>query len=302
MKICPNCKTKMSDSYTHCSVCGCDLSAAYIVDSATYNKSVEQGRNQRVVVTLVTAIVVIAAIVAACVAFYYINNKNAEQIYKEAYSALHDTDLTYISSSTKSLVEKASKKASSPFIDKNTRKKIEDLEKVAKEYTLLGEVENKLASGNLSRVTVTELSDKFESISTNEVKRSDRYKNVKPYIQSTKFKYENKAWAESALEELKKDSDTISVWSRNNGIAYYTGAVYFAEDNGNGMTVILEDYNGGTYTLVMEYNYYNSSGTWNSSIDKLKEKLKINTPCVMAAVVAEGYSSDKIFLYKYITK
>lgn len=298
MKICPSCKTKMSDSYNDCSVCGCDLSGAYVVDSATYNSNVVYNRKRSKIIKINIVIATIVVLAASCVAFYYISNKSAEQCYKEAYSSLFDIDLTHISSNTESLIEKAVKKSASPFVDEETRKKIEDLDIIATEYEMLGEIENKLSSGNISEDGITELESKFGNIKTNEVMRSERYSNVKPYIKSIVFKYKNKSWADNALKEIKnKYADNIASWSRNNRVIYYTGSVYLSNQYGDNVEVILEDFNGDTHTLELVYNYGNDS--WNDYLLEIVNILKNNQSCVMAVAAAEGYGIDQVFACSY---
>lgn len=300
MKICPNCKTKMSDTYTNCSVCGCDLSGAYMMDAAVYNQQARQNQMQKTMLKIVAAVVIIAAVIGGVKFISYKTNKDIQQLYKTAHSAIYDSDFMTLSNDTKVLIEIVSKKASSPFVSKKDRKKVRSLERVVKECEMLEELENKLLSNKLTITDFNELEDKLSSINESDIKHSERYALVKKSIETESFKCKNKTWADNALTDMKNNSETINSWGRNYQIKYYTGSPSFVEGNDECVNILLEDYNGDLHDLYMYYNY-NESNTWDSSIGKLRKVIEAETPCVMVVAVAQDYYSERIISFNYIT-
>lgn len=300
MKICPNCKTKMSDTYTHCSVCGCDLSGAYMMNSAVYNQHKRQNQIQKTVLTIVVVVAVIAAVIAGVTFLSYKTNNDVRLLYKTAHSAMYDSDFMSLSEDTKAIIEKASKKASSPFVSKSTREKVKSLESVVKECELLDELENKLLSNKLTITDFNELEDKLRDINESDIKRSERYASVKKSIETESFKYKNKTWADNTLNDMKNGSETINSWGGNYQIKYYAGSPSFVEGDEECVNILLEDYNGDLHDLYMYYNY-NESNTWDSSISKLRKVIEAEIPCVMAVAVAQDYYSERIISFNYIT-
>lgn len=290
MKICPNCKTQMSDNYNNCSVCGCDLSGVPKVDAVSYMHQQRNNNKQNTGKKVLSFIAIVAACIVGFIILFNISDKQAHELYDEAYAAIYDIDSTYISSSTQSIVNKAAKKTKSLFISGETREKLNDLSTTCNDFVILGKIENQMAQGNVSN-NINTIIEELDSISSSNVKSSSRYKNVAPYVQAKKFKQEQKSWAESALKDLTVDSS----WNRYS-ISYYKGLATLITNDESHVEIMIEDYDNNTHWLELGYNYDEVS-SWDSSLGKLINNLKNNQSCVMVAAAVDYIGTYSIVSY-----
>jgi RNA polymerase subunit RPABC4/transcription elongation factor Spt4 len=319
---CPMCKSVMNGDYGICPVCKWDIEhARWSSSEAQYewnngssttaplspanynsysgNSAHSSGGKIGIIVGLSIAVFLTAVFLFY---MYKTENQQALELYNMAYNSLYDTDVTYISSTTKNMIDNAADQADSIFVSDKTKEKISKLRQEGLDYQRLAEVES-LIQNNAGR-NITAIKEKMDKISSQSAKNDERYTDILPYIKATEFKMENKKWADEKLAELKSDhSDTIQSWNRNHNIHYYTGAAYFISGDEEGMEIMLEDYDGNYQYLNIYYNYDEGSA-WDKSLGELRHLLENNeTPCVMAAIAAENYDDlDRIFLYSYRNK
>lgn len=319
---CPMCKSVMNGDYGICPVCKWDIehvrwssskaqyewnngsSTTAPLSPANYNSYAGNSAHSSGGKIGIIVGLSIAAFLTAIFLFYMYKTENQQalELYNMAYNSLYNTDVTYISSTTKNMIDNAADQADSRFVSDKTKEKISKLHQEGLDYQRLAEIE-RLIQNNAGR-NITAIKEKMDTISSQNVKNDERYTDILPYIKATEFKMENKKWADEELAELKSySSDTIQSWNRNHNIHYYTGAAYFISGDEEGMEIMLEDYDGNYQYLNIYYNYDEGS-SWDKSLGELRHLLENNeTPCVMAAIAAENYDDlDRIFSYSYRNK
>lgn len=300
---CKHCGSENNDNSLFCTECGEKFnSVANINYEHQYNNTSSPIHRKRNSVGI--AIVIIAAIVIPTSIFLYTKysseNQKALYLYNIAYDSLYNTDITYISNKTKTLINKAVNQADSPFVSASIKQDIAALQDEGNDYTLLSEIEDILIN---EKDNIEEVTEKMRYITSDTVKNDERYTSILPYVKSLEFKQSQKAWAENKLEELKTEhASSIDSWSRTHYILYYIGSISLSEaysPDGDGFAVTLEDYSGYTRTLWLWYNNLDVSDTWNSNLSELKNHLINKDNCIIAAITADDGISEQIFSYSY---
>ena len=117
MKICPSCKTQMSDSYNNCSVCGCDLSNITTIDFVAHNMSQKEESNKKN--SMISAVILII-VVAVIGGYFFIQQKTNATVsdnYNDLYATFKDSDKSNISQRIKTDLEKLKEDASSSLVN-----------------------------------------------------------------------------------------------------------------------------------------------------------------------------------------
>lgn len=309
---CPDCGSIMKNGYTKCPVCDFDFRTGrkgqheefvYIGASSreyeganTYQKSKIHSINH-VPIVVFASVAVIALTIVSCKLFF--ENRAAQDLYNMAYTAVYDTDMTYVSQRTEQLVNSAYEQAQSIFVLSDTKNRIEELKQISDDYLKLAEAEQLMSDNPIDNFS--SIQSRINNINSPDVKMSDRYKYIEPLIENIKFQVNNRSWAEKKLVELQETKiDTIKSWSKSHVINYYSGLVYFVDKNEQtGLEIRLDDYNGNSHYLRLAYNY-EEGNTWDKHIGEISQQLLSGKRCVMAAITANDYSDyEQVFTYSY---
>lgn len=309
---CPDCGSIMEKGYTVCPVCNFDFRTGrkgvrerFIYRPLSFEGNDPAysyyGKARRTVnpapIIICVLVVLFILIFVSCKLFF--ENRAAQDLYNMAYTAVYDTDMTYISPRTEQIVNSAYDQAQSVFVLNSTKDRIEELKQISDDYIELAEAEDLMESAPFD--SILSIQEKVNNIVSLDVKNSARYKAIKPRMENVKFQASNRTWAENKLEELRNNgSETIQSWSRIYLINYYIGAVYFVNMyNEVELEIRLEDYEGNSHYLRLPYNFDESSN-WDQHIGELSQKLKSGKRCVMAAITAVDYSDyERVFSYSY---
>ena len=309
---CPDCGSIMKNGYTECPICKFDFRTGrkgqheeFAYSSTTsrgyeganvYQK--EKKRHMRPIPIIICAsAAAIVLVIVFCKLFF--ENRAAQDMYNLAYTAVYDTDMTYISPRTEQLVDSAYEQSQSIFVLSGTKDMIEELKQTSDDYIKLAEAEDLMLDAPIDNIL--SIQEKINNINSTDVKESDRYKYIKPRMEDIKFQASNRSWAEKKLEELRESrAELIQSWGRAHAINYYVGAVYFVEVHQEiGLDIRLEDYEGNSHYLRLQYNF-DEGGDWDAHIGELSQKLVSGERCVMAAIAATQYGDyDEIFTYSY---
>lgn len=299
MKICPNCKEKVSDTYNHCPTCGIAFAQYPTQPQFQHGNITAKKSKAGIIAVIIVGAFLFVGIVAAAIIIptSSVENQRALSLYDKAYTSLYSNDRTYTSEETAKLIGQARSAASSILVLSDTKKQIEELYKTAGDYTLLGEAEQAIASNSQSTAQ-----SKLDQIEDSEVKRSSRYLAVIDQISIMQFKSDNKGSIQKAMSELYS-SDSVNSWRMNYSVNCFCGYVTLFSSNSQYVEIILEDYNNQTHYLNFYYNKNSSTdaASWNTSVDEIKSNLQNGKKCVMAVAVVSPYNyPDKIISFSSI--
>lgn len=297
--ICKNCGAILNDNVEWCTNCGVKIDKGFYSTNGIYQyneqKKIDKKRKLLGLKVLIIAVLFIVLFVVVINVKAYRDTKVVQELYDSAYAVMHANDTINISEATEKMVNSAYNQSKDGFVDEDVKAAVELLKQAYDDYVKLDEVNDLMTENPVTQYYSA--NERMANITSEEVKDSEKYKNLSSQIEEIQFQLSQKLWAEDEIASMEQEEsvliNTIKLYCDVNT---YTGMVYYTGFNENNeLQIAVRDYDGVMHNLCLASD--DEDEEWNSGIDEFANVISSGKKCVIAAYVAKMEDGEKIFYY-----